>query len=202
MQRSFKPERNYLIHPYYIQLGFLLAGVSMLFLGFTISYLYHRIQGNLIPVKMPPLFYFNTFILLTSSYTMLLAKKYYKCDDTPKYRMSLLLTLILSLVFLVSQFLAWSQLIQQNISINHSTLGSYLYLISGVHFAHVIIGIPFLIHFIYIAYTKMVSPVSVLIYFSDKSKERSLNLLNIYWHFLDILWIYLVVFFFINYIIK
>ena len=201
MSKNFKPERNYLIHPYYIQLGLLLAGVSALFLGFSLSYIYHRVQNGLNPIMMPPLFYINTIILLTSSYTMILAKRYYQNDDTSSYRLALIATLILTLVFLVSQVFAWQQLIQQNVLVNHSTLASYLYLISGVHFAHVIIGIPFLIHFIYIAYTKMVSPVSVLIYFSDKSKERSLNLLNIYWHFLDILWIYLVLFFLVNYFI-
>ena len=201
MSKNFKPERNYLVHPYYIQLGLLLAGVSALFLGFSLSYIYHRVQNGLNPIMMPPLFYINTIILLTSSYTMILAKRYYQYDDTSSYRLALIATLILTLVFLVSQVFAWQQLIQQNVLVNHSTLASYLYLISGVHFAHVIIGIPFLIHFIYIAYTKMVSPVSVLIYFSDKSKERSLNLLNIYWHFLDILWIYLVLFFLVNYFI-
>jgi cytochrome c oxidase subunit 3 len=201
MQRGFKPERNYLIHPHYIQLGLLLAGVSALFLGFTLSYIYNRVQNGLQPIMMPPLFYFNTLILLSSSYTMIMAKRFYREDNTPRYRLSLTITLILTIIFLVSQVFAWKQLINQNVLINHSTLASYLYLISGIHFAHVIIGIPFLIQFIYIAYNKMVTPVSVLIYFSDKSKERSLNLLNIYWHFLDILWIYLVLFFLVNYFI-
>ena len=201
MQRNFKPERNYLIHPYYIQLGLLLAGVSALFLGFSLSYLYNRVQGNLTPIAMPVLFYINTIILMSSSYTMILAKRYYKNDDTSSYRLALIATLILTIIFLISQVFAWNQLISENVLVNHSTLASYLYLISGVHFAHVIIGIPFLVHFIYIAYTKMVTPVSVLLYFSDKSKERSLRLLNIYWHFLDILWIYLVLFFLVNYFI-
>ena len=45
------------------------------------------------------------------------------------------------------------------------------------------------------AYRKMRSPVTVLLYFSDPGKNRILNLINIYWHFLDSLWLYLVVFF-------
>lgn len=198
MYKRYRPERDYLVHPHYLQLGLLLAGVTALFLGFSLSYIYHRVNNGLAPVKMPTLFYVNTFLLLASSYFMVSAKKYYKSDDTEKYKKSLVVTLVLSLVFLVAQVFAWQQLIHQNVLINHSTLASYLYLISGVHFAHVIIGIPFLVHFIYVAYTKMVSPVSVLIYFSDKARERSLNMLNVYWHFLDILWIYLVLFFLVN----
>jgi cytochrome c oxidase subunit 3 len=48
------------------------------------------------------------------------------------------------------------------------------------------------------AYKRMKEPVSVLIYFSDPAKKRKLNLLTTYWHFLDALWIYLVLFFLIN----
>jgi cytochrome c oxidase subunit 3 len=40
-----------------------------------------------------------------------------------------------------------------------------------------------------------------LIYFSDDEKKLNLKLLNTYWHFLDILWLYLIIFFAINYII-
>jgi len=79
-------------------------------------------------------------------------------------------------------------------------MAAYLYLISAIHLAHVIAGIPFLGYFIYNAIKKMVSPVSVLVYFSDEDKKRGLDLLTLYWHFLDGLWIYLVLFFLVNYL--
>jgi len=63
-------------------------------------------------------------------------------------------------------------------------------------------GIPFLAWFYWMAKKKMVEPVSVLVYFSDPEKKLRLRLLTIYWHFLDGLWIYLVLFFWINYLIK
>ena len=77
-------------------------------------------------------------------------------------------------------------------------MASYLYIISGIQFAHVIVGIPFLAIFYYQALKKMVEPVSVLIYFTDPVKRRQLKMLTIYWHFLDGLWIYLVLFFLVN----
>jgi cytochrome c oxidase subunit 3 len=74
----------------------------------------------------------------------------------------------------------------------------YLYAISGLHFAHVVAGLPFLLLFIITAYRRMKEPVSVLIYFSDPNKLMRLELLTIYWHFLDILWLVLVGFFIVN----
>jgi cytochrome c oxidase subunit III len=196
------PEKNYLIHPQYIILTLILLGVTALFLGFSGSYLYNRVQQGVEPVSIPTLFYYNSAILLASSFTMWKAKNAYMDDHTVNFRKYLIITLTLTLMFLIAQFFAWKQMLDNNLDLAYSTMASYLYLISGLHFAHVIAGIPFLIYFIIEAFRKMKSPVTVLLYFSDPGKKRMLNLLNIYWHFLDGLWIYLVLFFFVNYLIK
>ncbi|MEL6988921.1 MAG: cytochrome c oxidase subunit 3 [Bacteroidota bacterium] len=176
----------------------MLAGVTALFLGFSGAYIYSRVQNGIAAIQLPPLFFVNTIILAASSYTLILAKRFYLSDQTEKYKVALLSTLILTLLFLVLQIIAWKSLINQNILINSSTTTSYLYVISFVHFAHVIGGLPFLILFAITAYRKMKEPVSVLIYFSDPTKKRKLKLLTTYWHYLDGLWIYLVLFFLIN----
>lgn len=195
-------ERNFLIHPSYILMFLLLAGISALFLGFSGAYLYNRIQQGIPPVQLPPLFYFNTLILIASSFMLKWAKQSYLKDDTRSYKIALIVTLALTIVFLISQVFAWMQLQASDIFINYNNMASYMYLISGLHFFHVIAGIPFLVLFVINAVKKMKSPVSVLIYFSDIKKKRRLDLFNIYWHFLDGLWIYLVLFFLINYIIQ
>jgi cytochrome c oxidase subunit III len=194
-------ERNYLVHPQYIMMTLLLAGICALFLGFSISYVYTRVQMGVPPIKLPVLFYFNTLILIAASYFLMSSKKNYKEDDTEAYKKNLTITLMLTIVFLVAQVIAWTQMQSDEIFMNYSTAAAYLYLISILHFAHVVAGIPFLAWFLYQAKTKMVSPVSVLVYFSDTDKKRKLDLLNIYWHFLDILWVLLVVFFLLNYLI-
>jgi cytochrome c oxidase subunit 3 len=199
---AVKDNRDYLIHPHYIILFLILAGITALFLGFTFSYLYNRVEQGITPVALPNLFYYNSILLLLSSGGLWHAKKAYLADNTAKYKLALTLTLILTICFLIAQIFAWMQLNMDDIAVSHSTMASYLYLISGLHFLHVAVGIPFLAYFLLIAQKKMKSPVSVLIYFSDINKRRKLDLLNIYWHFLDALWIYLVVFFLINYLIK
>jgi len=194
--------RPTVLHPYNVFLTLFLAGITMLFLALTASYIYTRIQMKIPPIELPPLFIINTVILLASSYTMKMANDAYRADDTEKYVQSLVYTIVLSLVFMASQGVAWTMLFNNNIPIAYSTTASYLYVISFLHFAHVIAGIPFLILFIRAAKIRMKDPVSVLVYFSDPEKKIKLKLLTSYWHFLDILWIYLVVFFYLYHLIS
>ena len=194
-------QRKHFIHPHYIIISLVIAGITSLFLGFTAAYLYNRIQQGVAPINIPTLFYFNSFLIIGSSITLIYAKKRYEDDDTPMFKVALWTTLVLSIVFLRMQIMAWDQMQSANINITHSTLASYMYLISGLHFLHLVAGIPFLGYFIYEAHTRMKDPVTVLVYFSDPDRKRALHILNIYWHFLDGLWLYLVAFFLINFLI-
>jgi len=196
-----RQESEFLFHPKNVMLFMLLFGLSALFLALTAAYVYTRVTMDVPPVRIPVLFVFNTIILLGSSYTMILAKRCYLRDDTERYQRNLVLTIWLSLLFMVMQCVAWWWLFHQNIGLNASTTTGYLYLISFVHLAHVMGGLPFLILFYRAAKKNMVDPVTVLVYFSDPEKRLKLRLLTIYWHFLDGLWIYLVLFFAINYLV-
>lgn len=196
-----RDERNFLIHPQQIIVYLLLAGITALFLGFSFSYLYNRIQTGMEPVNLPPLFYFNTFLLIGASLLLREAKKHYLADNTEKYQLMLIVTFLVTTGFLFLQIMAWQQLVNNNITLTYNNLASYMYLISGLHFAHVVGGLPFLAHFIWQSKKHMKEPVTVLIYFSDPAKKRKLRLLTTYWHFLDLLWIYLIIFFLLNYLI-
>lgn len=193
---------SFAFHPYNVMLALTLFGLTTLFLALSVAFIYTRIQSDLPPIKLPTIFIFNTLILLASSYTMILAKKAYKKDDTDGYKRLLLVTIVLSVIFLIAQIFGWRALFQQDIMINTDNSAGYLYIISALHFAHVIFGIPFLGTFLWQANKHMKEPVSVLVYFSDPAKLLRLRLLTIYWHFLDGLWIYLVLFFWINYLVR
>ncbi len=195
-------EINLTFHPYNILLTFVLAGITALFFAFSAAYLYTRVTMGIPPIKLPSLFFFNTALLLGTSYTMVLAKKAYLSDDTNRYKQMLAVTIAMSIVFVIAQLIAWQQLFGQQIFINYSTTASYVYVISGLHFAHVLAGLPFLGLFLWTAYKRMKEPVSVLVYFSDPEKQLKLKLLTRYWHYLDALWIYLVVFFTLNYLLS
>ncbi|NJC25515.1 cytochrome c oxidase subunit 3 [Neolewinella antarctica] len=189
---------NFAFHPKNVYLTLLLFSLTMLFLTMTAAFVYTRVQSDLPPIQLPLLFLINTGILLASSYTMIRAKRAYLADNTKGYTKMLWYTMGLSFFFLIMQCIAWYQLFSQQIYITSDNSAGYLYVISGLHFAHVIGGIPFLGVFLYKARKYMREPVSVLVYFSDPDKRLNLRLLTVYWHFLDGLWIYLILFFFIN----
>ena len=189
------------IHPYKIIVYLLIFGITALFLSLTIAYVYTRVQNGLELIQLPPIFLLNTALLLTTSFLLVRAKRHYLDDNTEKYKSALLVTIIVTLIFLLSQIYGWRQLLNQNVGIGSGIGTAYLYLISGLHFLHVLVGLPFLIMFYRTAVTQMVEPVSVLLYFSDPEKKVKLELLGTYWHFLDGLWIYLVMFFAVNYLL-
>lgn len=195
-------EEDLTFHPYNVMLFLLLFGLTFLFLALTASYIYIRVTMNVPPVRLPWLFMLNTTILLGSSYTLMQAKKAYHNDDTAGYQKQLKHTIWLSVLFLLMQGAAWLWLFNINqVSMQSSTTAGFLYVLSIAHFAHVVAGLPFLVSFYRTARKQMVEPITVLLYFSDPEKRLKLRLLTIYWHFLDLLWIYLVLFLAANWLI-
>lgn len=175
-----------------------LFGIAVLFLAFSGAFIYSRMQAELPPVDVPWMFGVNSLVLLGSSYTIGLATKAFKADDTEGYKKALLWTMGLSVLFLILQIVAWQILFGQNIFPSTDNSAGYLYVLSGLHFAHVIAGLPFIIGFFWVARKRMKEPVSVLVYFSDPEKRLKLKMLTMYWHFMDALWVYLVLFLLIN----
>lgn len=183
-----------------IGLFMLLISLSMLFLAMSIGYVYTRNQNSAGGVFLPPIFIVNSVILLASSWFIHKANDAYLNDNTKAYQKALSWTMVLTILFMIAQLIGWfgfkSALMGENIN-----GAGYLYALSGLHFAHIVGGLPFLAIFLYNAYKKMEEPMTVLLYFSDPDKRMNLQLLTIYWHFLDGLWLFLVIFFLANMLI-
>ena len=141
-------------HPYNIALTLLLFSITALFLAFSAAYLYTRVQNPEIPtVTLPKIFILNTLILVGSSYSINWATQCYLNDDTENYTRALQVTIVLTVIFMILQSIGWNQLMGQMEShFLASNLSSYLYLISGLHFAHIVAGLPFLLLFLYAAH--------------------------------------------------
>lgn len=102
-----------------------------------------------------------------------------------RYRMLIILTALLGIAFIVTQFIGFSELWADKITFKESVAGSFFYIITGVHALHVLGGITALV-------------ILVLRVFNTKTKFYStapVETVGLYWHFVDILWIYLFVFF-------
>ena len=144
----------------------------------------------------------NTIFLLASSFTFLQVKKAYLSDNTAAYKRYLFFTLVLTFLFIVGQSFAWADMVNRSLLPSSGPGVGYIYAIAILHLIHVLAGLPFFGVFLYNAVKRMKEPVSVLIYFSDPEKKLRLRLLEVYWHYLDILWIILVLFFTFNYLIQ
>jgi cytochrome c oxidase subunit III len=164
-------------------LGMLLFIISevMLFGAFFTAYFFIRVvgdaqwpaEGTELPVAIAGV---NTAILVSSSFTMHFALEGARNENRRAMRMGLLTTLLLGLTFLTVQI---NEYIHIGFAPSDSAQGSIFYSLTGLHGAHVFIGLTLLTF----ATTRAFRG-----HFSAK-EHRGVEVPGIYWHFVDIMWI-------------
>ena len=175
----------------------ILCGVTALFGALSLAYLYSRVDRSMHSVKIPVLFLFNTFVLIFSSFAIQRCRKYFDARHEVLCARWGLITLSATTLFLILQGIAWYQLFQNNILPASSGGHGFLYAISILHFLHVMAGIPFLARII-IPLVVAKREGNASLFFLDDDQRRRLRHTAWYWHFIDIVWVYLVVFFLVN----
>jgi len=177
-------EQNNRIHPHKFALWIGIGSIVMMFAGLTSAYIIKRNQANWISFDIPPAFFWSTAVIILSSVAIHLALRSFKDRRIPKYRMWLAVTLTLGVVFVFLQILGFAELFKIGIAFTKNVAFSFLYVIVGFHALHVLGGIIALLIMLLKAYSR---------------KERNyssvpIELMATYWHFVDVLWIYLLVF--------
>lgn len=198
----FSEYDNLAFHPYNVMLVFAMAAISMLFLGIMVAFVYTRVESGVLPIRLPWLFLISTTLLLSCSFFFRRARHAYQADDPAVFHRSLVVILWLTVAFLMVQIAAWWWLFSNNIDLKSGQGAGYLYLLSMLHFVHVLAGIPFLWFYLRKFKVQMQSDLGGLLFFSDPEKRLQLRLVSMYWHFLDALWVLLVLFFFINWVLQ
>ena len=184
-------------YPYKMILIFSLFGISTLFIGLSLAYLFSK-DATWPRLIMPPAFIASTVLIIANSITMHLANYAFKKDWCDLYKVSLVMTFVLSLGFVATQYVGWIELQEKGINLQSHLAGSYLFLISGLHALHVFAGLIFFAVFLFGSFKLVNHPATALVYFTDPIKKLRLQLLTIYWHFIDAIWIYLFLFFIIS----
>ncbi len=164
-----------------------IVSIVMLFAGLTSAYVVRADNGNWLVFQLPGISILSTAIIVSSSLTLLLAQMAIKKDNFKLTSLALFITLVLGIAFFFTQYLGWKQLTAQGIYFigkYSNASGSFLYLIALVHLAHMLGGILALM----VSFTK-----SLLERYSSVD-YLGLELTAIYWHFLDLLWVYLFLF--------
>lgn len=174
------------IHPKKFALWVAFASIMMMFAALTSAYIVRRAGGNWLEFQLPSIFFYNTITILASSLTLHLSYRAFKQGNSAMYKGLLLVTLALGLLFVGLQYEGWTQLEAMGIPLRLNPSGDFIYVISAVHAAHVLGGIATLIVASLHAFTlpNKVTP----------ARKLRFQLTFSYWHFVDFLWLYLLVF--------
>lgn len=174
------------INPKELLLWLFLGSVSMLFAGLTSAFIVAYGDKSWQLVTMPQNFMWSTIAIALSSGTMHMAYRSAKQNEIGKLKLYLIITLALGLLFLLFQVLGYQELTANGFFlVGENTNSSFVYLISGIHLAHIVSAILALIGTMVKAYTYKIHSKSLL----------NIRMSGTYWHFLDIVWIYLYFFF-------
>ena len=176
-----EPEETLSMNPKKFILWLFVVSIVMLFAAMTSAYLVRRAEGNWLEFEIPSVFWYSTVVLLLSSISMHWAYRAAKKDDFGVLRTAISITFAFGLAFLVMQFMGWKDLVAQNVYFVGNPSGSFMYVFTGLHGFHLISGLFVLLFALRAA-------------FQLKIHAKNLTQIEIcmtYWHFLDILWVYL-----------
>ena len=168
-----------------------LIGMFMMFAALSSGFIVYTASGVDKGIKtiLPQAFIYSTIVIIVSSLTLHLAYKAAKAGELAKQKVLLIATILLGIVFFALQVHAWGVLTDQGVYfINNNASQSFIYIFTGLHLAHIFAGLIVLIR----AFTGASKPIS-----QDKNVFR-MDLAVIFWHFLDLLWIYIYVFLLLN----
>ncbi len=173
------------MHPHKFTLWVAIASMLMMFAGLTSAFIVKSNQAGWQDVGIPTVFWYSTAVMVISSLTMQSALRSFRQRNMQQYRTLVATTLVLGILFIALQWLGFRDLWEQNIRFKGGNAGQFLYVIFGLHALHVIGGVVALLVMFGKAFfgkIKLYSAVPV-------------EVAATYWHFVDLLWLYLLVFF-------
>jgi len=174
------------IHPMKFALLVSCASVVMLFAALTSAYVVRQAAGNWLEFPLPSIFWFSTVTLIVSSISLHFSYRSFLSGNANAYKGLLLLSFLLGILFIYLQYCGWIALVNIGVELGTNPSGSFLYVLSGLHAAHILGGLAALFIAILHAF--------ILPYEVTKTRKLRFEMTQIYWHFVDLLWIYLIVF--------
>ncbi|SFC87683.1 cytochrome c oxidase subunit 3 [Algibacter pectinivorans] len=171
-----------------MMLWFGIVSLIMSFAGWTSAFVVSSSRPDwLKDFVLPNAFIISTVVIIVSSITFILAKRALKSGNQKATMLWLVSTLVLGCVFIYNQFAGFRQIIDLGYNFTGPTSNvtmSYIYLIAIVHILHVVVGLICLLVVIYNHFKQKYT----------KDKMLGLELAGTFWHFIDILWVYLFLF--------
>ena len=168
-----------------------LIGMFMMFAALSSGFIVYTASGVDKGIKtiLPQAFILSTVVIVISSITLHLAYKAAKAGQLAKQKVLLLVTMVFGIVFFALQLHAWGVLTDQGVFfINNNASQSFIYVFTGLHLAHIVAGLIVLLR----SFFGAAKPIP------HENNVFRMDLAVIFWHFLDLLWIYIYVFLLLN----
>lgn len=168
-----------------------MIGMFMMFAALSSGFIVYTASGvdKGIKTTLPQAFIYSTLFIVLSSITLHFANVAVKNKQYAKQKGLLAATVVLGILFFACQVHSWQVLIDRGIFfLNINASQSFIYVFTGMHLAHIIAGVIVLIR----CYVGAVKPIP------HGDNLFRMELATIFWHFLDLLWIYIYVFLLLN----
>jgi len=185
------------VHPQKFAMWLGIGAMTMSFAGLTSAFIVRKAQGNWVNFPLPDIFWISTAIVAASSLIIHLAFRAYKKQDFRQFNMMMFITILLGIAFLFTQWTGWQQMTKMGILLDGNPSGSFVYIISGLHLAHIVGGIVALTYFLSKTSLRQRKKqwVDNVLESIDNERMVGMELVTTFWHFVGILWIYLFFFF-------
>ncbi len=172
------------MNPKKFALWIFMITVVMIFASLTSAYIVKKAEGDWLLIEFPQLFKLTSVLIVLSSVSMHFAYIAAKKNNLFNIRLGLAITGVLAIAFTVGQYLSWGELVEQGVYFVGNPAGSFIYVFTGLHVAHLAGGLIFLMVVVRRSFAYRVHSKSLL----------SIELCTTYWHFLGGLWLYLYLF--------
>jgi len=184
MQDTFDPKpRKFIVWLFVVSSTIMFGGFTSYYLVFAAS------KGKGHGLVLPDAFIYSSLVIIASSITLVFASRALKKLNFSLQRNMLWITMILAIAFGVMQFNAWGSMVRTGATlVGNNAAISFIYVVSGMHLLHIIGGVGLIINALAGSYKSL--PVAKVQY--------RMEIASIFWHFIDILWIYLYVFLLLN----
>jgi cytochrome c oxidase subunit 3 len=141
-----------------------------------------------VSISLPPILYANTAILLLSSLTIELARLAGAAQASRRCARWLLVTLVLGVAFVGGQLVAWRELVFRRLYVTSNPGSFFFYLLTAAHGTHLLGGI-----------LALICVISLVGRLACKGKlQTAVGSVALYWHFMDVLWLYLLALLFLT----
>jgi len=160
----------------------LIIAESAIFMIFVVAYLFYlgKDVSGPTPRQVLELPILNSICLLSSSATITLALRSLRNDNSRRFSLWWLSTIVLGTYFLIGTGREWVRLIQdKGLAIQTNLFGTTFYSLVGLHASHVVVGLLALTIVMAFAIAGSVK----------KEHAERVHVLGLYWHFVDVVWV-------------